>query len=73
MTLTPPTNAEPLGWSIDACATADGVGLVLLIPALSGDQFGLWLDRAQALDLARLILAAAGDARERTFKPIKLL
>ncbi|GJE62225.1 hypothetical protein [Methylobacterium trifolii] len=57
------------GWSLSATPTADGVRLELGLPDLSGSPVtaALVLDRAEARAFARALLAAAGDATERTF------
>jgi hypothetical protein len=59
---------EP-GWSLQASAVRDGVRLELTLPDLSGQPLtaALILDRAEARAFARALLAAAGDATERTF------
>ncbi len=57
-------------WSIEAVATEAGVDLRIILPA-DGEPLTavLQLDRAQARAFGRSVLAAAGDAVERTFRP----
>jgi hypothetical protein len=57
------------GWSLQASAIRDGVRLELSLPDLAGQPFtaAVILDRAEARAFARALLAAAGDAAERTF------
>ena len=57
------------GWSLSATPEGDGVRLELGLPDLGGQAVTavLSLDRAQARAFARALLAAAGDATERTF------
>ena len=61
------------GWSLQASAVPDGVRLELALPDLGGTPVtaAIVLDRAEARAFARALLAAAGDATERTFpKPV---
>jgi hypothetical protein len=57
------------GWSLQASAVPDGVRLELALPDLGGSPItaAIVLDRAEARAFARALLAAAGDAAERTF------
>ncbi len=57
------------GWSLSATAEGEGVRLELGLPDLDGRAVTaiLSLDRAEARAFARALLAAAGDATERTF------
>ncbi len=57
-------------WSIEAIATEAGVDLYITLPG-DGEPLTavLSLDRAQARAFGRSVLAAAGDAVERTFRP----
>jgi hypothetical protein len=57
------------GWSLQASAVRDGVRLELTLPASGGQPLtaAVILDRAEARAFARALLAAAGDAAERTF------
>lgn len=57
------------GWSLSAAAAGDGVRLELGLPDLGGKPVTaiLSLSRAEARAFARTLLAAAGDAAERTF------
>ena len=56
-------------WSLSVAPSADGVELALDLKDLGGQPFTaiLALDRVEARHLARALLAAAGDAAERTF------
>ena len=55
-------------WSIEAVSSADGVDLRITLPAEDGILTAvLTLDRAQARSFGRSVLAAAGDALERTY------
>lgn len=56
-------------WSLAVAALPDGVRLELGLADLSGTPFTaiLALDRSEARSLARALLAASGDAAERTF------
>ena len=56
-------------WSLQASAVSEGVRLELTLPDLDGQPVtaALILDRAEARAFARALLAAAGDAAERTF------
>lgn len=57
------------GWSLSARADGEGVRLELGLPDLGGRPVTaiLSLDRTEARAFARALLAAAGDATERTF------
>ena len=57
------------GWSLSARAEGEGVRLELGLPDLGGRPVTaiLSLDRTEARAFARALLAAAGDATERTF------
>ncbi|WP_375462929.1 hypothetical protein [uncultured Methylobacterium sp.] len=57
------------GWSLSAAAAGDGVRLELGLPDLGGETVTaiLSLSRAEARAFARALLAAAGDAAERSF------
>lgn len=57
------------GWSLSATPEGEGVRLELGLPDLDGRPVTaiLSLDRAEARAFARALLAAAGDATERTF------
>lgn len=57
------------GWSLSAAAVPDGVRLELGLPDLDGKPVTaiLSLSRAEARAFARALLAAAGDAAERSF------
>ena len=57
------------GWSLSASAEGEGVRLELGLPDLDGRPVTavLRLDRTEARAFARALLAAAGDATERTF------
>ena len=57
------------GWSLQATAVPDGVRLDLGLPDIGGGPVtaAIVLDRAEARAFARALLAAAGDAAERTF------
>ncbi|MDP4002850.1 hypothetical protein [Methylobacterium sp. NEAU K] len=57
------------GWSLQASAVPDGVRLELALPDLGGSPVtaAIVLDRSEARAFARALLAAAGDAAERTF------
>ena len=59
---------EP-GWSLSATAEGEGVRLELGLPDLGGRPVTavIRLDRGEARAFARALLAAAGDATERTF------
>ena len=56
-------------WSLSARAEGEGVRLELGLPDLSGRPVTavIRLDRGEARAFARALLAAAGDATERTF------
>ncbi|KQP54995.1 hypothetical protein [Methylobacterium sp. Leaf108] len=56
-------------WSLSVAPSADGVRLALDLKDLGGQPFTaiLSLDPVEARHLARALLAAAGDAAERTF------
>ncbi|MCP1547409.1 MULTISPECIES: hypothetical protein [Methylorubrum] len=57
------------GWSLSARAEGEVVRLELGLPDLGGRPVTaiLSLDRTEARAFARALLAAAGDATERTF------
>ncbi|CAO4168564.1 hypothetical protein CLBKND_01217 [Methylorubrum aminovorans] len=57
------------GWSLSATPEGEGVRLELGLPDLSGRPVTavIRLDRGEARAFARALLAAAGDATERTF------
>ena len=57
------------GWSLSARAEGEGVRLELGLPDVGGQPVTavLSLDRTEARAFARALLAAAGDATERTF------
>jgi len=57
------------GWSLQASAVPEGVRLELALSDLGGGPVtaAIVLDRAEARVFARALLAAAGDATERTF------
>ena len=57
------------GWSLQATAVKAGVRLDLGLPDLGGGRIAaaIVLDRTEARAFARALLAAAGDAAERTF------
>lgn len=57
------------GWSLSATAAGDRVRLELGLPNLDGRPVTaiLSLSRAEARAFARAMLAAAGDAAERSF------
>jgi hypothetical protein len=59
----------PPDWTLTVTPTPDGVELALGLPDLDGRPATatLRLDRAEARRFARALLAAAGDAAERTF------
>ncbi|MGU3536946.1 hypothetical protein [Methylobacterium sp. A54F] len=56
-------------WSLSVASAEDGVRLEFGLGDLEGRPFTavLDLDRTEARTLARALLAAAGDAMERTF------
>lgn len=56
-------------WSLQASPVREGVRLELTLPDLAGEPVtaAVILDRAEARAFARALLAAAGDAAERTF------
>lgn len=56
-------------WSLQASAVPEGVRLELALSDLGGGPVtaAIVLDRAEARAFARALLAAAGDAAERTF------
>ncbi|NEU13003.1 hypothetical protein G3T14_12755 [Methylobacterium sp. BTF04] len=56
-------------WSLSVAAAAEGVRLEIGLPNLDGKPVTaiLSLDRDEARTLARALLAASGDAMERTF------
>lgn len=57
------------GWSLSAKAAGEGVEIAIGLPDIGGAPVTavLSLDRAEARAFARALLAAAGDATERTF------
>lgn len=57
------------GWSLSARPAGDGVRLEVGLPDVAGKPVTaiLILDRAEARAFAKALLAAAGDATERTF------
>lgn len=57
------------GWSLSATAAGQGVRLELGLPDLGGKPVTaiLSLTRTEARAFARALLAASGDAAERTF------
>ncbi len=59
----------PQDWTLTVTPTPDGVELALGLPDLDGRPATaiLRLERAEARGFARALLAAAGDATERTF------
>ena len=57
---------EPAAWTLGSQATADGVRLTFAVPA-QGVEAAIALTREEARTFARGLLAAAGDATERTF------
>lgn len=56
-------------WTLSVAAAADGVQVEIGLPDVAGRPFTaiLALDRDEARALARALLAASGDAMERTF------
>ena len=60
------TTPEPADWTLASQATADGVRLTFTVPA-QGVDAAIALTREEARTFARWLLAAAGDATERTF------
>ena len=56
-------------WSLQASAVREGVRLELTLPDLAGQPLtaAVVLERGEARAFARALLAAAGDAAERTF------
>ncbi|TXN40969.1 hypothetical protein FV232_07105 [Methylobacterium sp. WL30] len=64
-----PGPAGERGWSLSAAAAGDGVRLELGLPDLDGKPVTaiLSLSRAEARAFARTLLAASGDAAERSF------
>lgn len=68
MAETDPAQNKP-GWSLAAVASGDGVQVRIGLPDLDGRPVTavLALDRTEARAFARALLAAAGDAAERTF------
>ncbi|HJE22933.1 MAG TPA: hypothetical protein K8W01_04680 [Methylorubrum populi] len=65
-----PVKGREAAWSLSATAEGDGVRLELALPDLGGRPVTaiLSLERAEARAFARALLAAAGDATERTFQ-----
>lgn len=61
-----PYHPDPLGWTLAARPNAGGVSLELDVPA-SGVTAAIALTREEARAFARALMAAAGDATERTF------
>lgn len=61
-----PTGPKTLGWTRSARAIVDGVEVELAIPGRDITA-AIALTRDEARAFARAILAAAGDATERTF------
>ncbi|GEP08423.1 hypothetical protein [Methylobacterium gnaphalii] len=63
------SSANERGWSLLARAEGDGVRVELGLPDLGGAPVTavLRLDKTEARAFARALLAAAGDATERTF------
>lgn len=57
------------GWSLQATAVEAGVRLDFGLPDIGGSRVtaAIVLDQAEARAFARALLAAAGDAAERTF------
>ncbi len=55
-------------WSLEVLATESGVDLKIMLP-IQGEMVTavLSLDRQQARTFGRSVLAAAGDATERTY------
>lgn len=62
-------SAGERGWSLSASAVEGGVRLELGLPDLGGKPVTavLSLSRAEARAFARTLLAASGDAAERSF------
>lgn len=60
--------ADGAGWSIDAVPSAEGVDIVLVFD-LAGvpTQVALAMSRPESRAFAHAVLAAGGDATERTF------
>ncbi len=56
-------------WTLSVAAATDGVQVEIGLPDVAGQPFTaiLALDRDEARMLARALLAASGDAMERTF------
>ncbi|TXM60012.1 hypothetical protein FV226_15430 [Methylobacterium sp. WL12] len=61
--------ASERGWSLSAAPAGDGVRLELGLPDVGGKPITaiLALSRSEARAFARTLLAAAGDAAERSF------
>lgn len=61
------------GWTLSARAAGESVRLELGLSDLEGGPITavITLERAEARAFARSLLAAAGDATERTFRPRK--
>ena len=59
------------GWSLSARAAGEAVRVEFGLPDLEGKPVTavITLERAEARAFARALLAAAGDATERTFAP----
>ena len=66
------TPGSERGWSLSATSAGDGVRLELGLPDLGGKPVTaiLALSRAEARAFARTLLAAAGDAAERSFPQV---
>jgi len=64
----PVTPPDGTTWSLDVEATTDGIALVLVYD-LAGQptRLRLGMDRPDSRVFARAVLAAGGDATERTF------
>ena len=61
-------------WSIEALPSEAGVDLRITLPVEDKSITAvLSLDRAQAREFARSVLAAAGDAMERTYPAPRLV
>lgn len=64
----PVTPPDGTAWSLEVEKTADGVAL-FLVYEISGEptKLRLGMDRTDSRRFARAVLAAGGDATERTF------
>lgn len=60
----PPDDAD--WWSLSATPIGDGVRIAIAVAPL-GITTAVKISRAEARSFARAVLAAAGDAAERTF------